>query len=205
MSVIECVPLAGQGLVARRGGLVVLSDGLDPGPDPLLAALAAVADSGGDGAALVLAGTRAALERGGRPAWACAGVTFGGEVAVLARGEAAALVSVDGGPETEVTAGGSMIPVARTLTGAVVTVRLVIDATAAPDRRLRLDAGIVLGGGVMLTVTQEKSHSPIPNGPYATAVPTTRPAAGQAIESAVPPRIRPEQLGVVEPVVVDGA
>jgi hypothetical protein len=205
VSVIECVPLAGRGLVARRGGLVVASDGLDPGPDPLLAALDAVADSGGDGAALVRAGTRAALGRGGRPAWACAGVTFGGEVAVFALGEAAALVSVDGGPETEVTAGGSMIPVARTLTGAVVTVRLVIGPAAAPDPRLRLDAGIVLGGGVMLTFTQEKNHTPIPNGPYATAAPTTRPAAGQAVESAVPPRIRLEQLGVVEPVVVDGA
>ena len=87
--VIECVPLAGRALVARRGGLVVLSDGLDPGPDPLLAALDAVAGSGGDGAALVRAGTRAALERGGRPAWACAGVTFGGQVAVLAHGAAA--------------------------------------------------------------------------------------------------------------------
>jgi FHA domain len=205
MSVIECVPLAGRGLVARRGGLVVLSDGLDPGPDPLLAALDAVADSGGDGAALVRAGTRAARERGGRPAWACAGVMFGGGVAVLVHGEAAALVSVDGGPETEVTAGGSMSPVARTLTGAVVTVRLVIGAAAAPDPRLRLDAGTVSGGGVMLTVTQEKGHTPIPNGPYVTAVPTTRPAAGQAVESAVPPRIRLEQLGVVEPVVVDGA
>src|SRR6266567_1635170 len=59
MNVTECVPLAGRGLVARRGGLVALSDGLDPGPDPLLAALAAVADANGDGAALVLAGTRA--------------------------------------------------------------------------------------------------------------------------------------------------
>jgi hypothetical protein len=186
MSVIECVPLAGRGLVARRGGLVVLSDGLDPGPDPLLAALDAVADSGGDGAALVRAGTRAARERGGRPAWACAGVTFGGEVAVLAHGAAVALVSVDGGPETEVTAGGSMLPVARAVTGAVVTVRLVIDATAVPDPRLRLDAGIVVGGGVILTVTREKSHTPIPNGPYVTVVPTTRPPAGQARSPAEP-------------------
>jgi hypothetical protein len=185
VSVIECVPLAGRGLVARRGGLVGLSDGLDPGPDPLLAALDAVADSGGDGAALVRAVTQAALKRGGRPAWACAGVTFGGEVAVFAHGEAAALVSVDGGPETEVTAGGSMIPVARTVTGAVVTVRLVIGAAAMPDPRLRLDAGIVLGGGVLLTVTQEETHSPIPNDPYATAVRTTRPPAGQAAENAV--------------------
>jgi FHA domain len=204
-SVIECVPLAGRGLVARRGGLVVLSEGLDPGPDPLLAALDTVADSAGDGAALVRAGTRAARERGGRPAWACAGVTFGGEVAVLAHGEAAALVSVDGGPETEVTAGGSMIPIVRTLAGAVVTVRLVIGPAAAADPRLRLDAGVVSGGGVTLTVTQEKIRTPIPNGPCVTAPPTTRPAVGQAVESAVPPRIRLEQLGVVEPAVVDGA
>ena len=136
----------------------------------------------------MLAGTRAALERGGRPAWACAGVTFGGEVAVLAHGEAAALVSVDGGPETEVTASGSMIPVARTLTGAVVTVRLVIGAAAAPDPRLWLDAGTVFGGGVMLTVTQEKSHTAIPNGPYATAVPTERPRpSGQPAAAEVTP------------------
>ena len=180
MSLIECVPLAGPGLISRRGGLVVLSDGLDPGPDRLLAALDAVADSGGDGAALVRAGTRAALERGGRPAWAGAGATFGGEVAVFAHGAAAALVSVDGGRETKVTAGGSMIPVALTAAGAVVTVRLVIGAAAAPDRRLRLDAGTVSGGGVILTVTREKSHPLIPNGPSVTVAPTTRAAAEQA-------------------------
>lgn len=182
MSVLDCVPLAGLGLVGRRGGLVVLTDGLGPGPDPVLAALDAVADSGGDGAALVRAGTRAARERGGQAAWACAGVTSGGEVAVLAHGAAAALVSVGGGPEAEVTAGGSTIPVA----GAVVTVRLAIGAAAAPDPRLRLDAGIVSGGGVMLTVTQEQSHTLIPNGPYATVAPTTLPSAGQARVPAEP-------------------
>ena len=184
MSVIDCVPLAGRGLVARRGGLVALSDGLDPGPDPLLAALDAVADSGGDGAALARAATRAARERGGRPAWAGAGLTSGGEVAVFAHGEATALVSVDGGREMEVTAGGSKTPVARTVTGAVVTVRLAIGAAAHPDPRLRLDAGIVLGGGVLLTVTQEKSHTPIPNGPYATVAPTARPPVGQDADEA---------------------
>ncbi|MGD0706766.1 MAG: FHA domain-containing protein [Trebonia sp.] len=184
-NVIECVPLAGQGLVARRGGLVALSDGLDPGPDPLLAALAAVADSGGDGAALVLAGTRAALERGGRPAWACAGVTFGGEVAVLAHGEAAALVSVDGGPEAEITASGSMIPVTRAFTGAVVTVRLIIGATAAADPRLWLDAGTVFGGGILLTIKQDKTKNLIPNDPYVPVAATTRAPAEQAVEHRV--------------------
>jgi hypothetical protein len=242
MSVTECVPLAGRGLVARRGGLVVLSDGLDPGPDPLLVALDTVADSGGDGAALLRAATSAARKRGGKPAWACAGVTFGGEVGILALGEAAALVSVDGGPETRVTAGGSVIPVAITVTGAVVTVRLVIGAAAAPDPRLRLDAGTVHGGGVMLTVTQEQSHTALPNGPYATVDPATLPSAGQPRMAAEPEAeswfraarpsrpamrvtqtdgattygppaapiadistMRLEQLGVAEPVLVDGA
>ena len=32
-------PLAGRGLVAPRGGLVALTDGMDAGPDPLLTAL----------------------------------------------------------------------------------------------------------------------------------------------------------------------
>src|SRR5260370_39944592 len=113
MNVTGCVPLAGQGLVARRGRLVALTDGMDAGLGPLLAAFTAVADAAGDGAALVLAGTRAALERGGRPAWACAGGPFGGEVAVLAHGGAVALVSVDSRPEGEVTASGSMIPGGR--------------------------------------------------------------------------------------------
>jgi hypothetical protein len=197
MNVIECVPLAGRGLVARRGSLVALSDGMDAGPDPLLTALTAVADANGDGAALVLAGTRAALERGGRPAWACAGVTVAGEVAVLAHGEAAALVSVDGSPEVEVTASGSMIPVARTFTGAVVSVRLVIGPAAAADPRLWLDAGTVFGGGVLLTVTKDKSQSPRPNDPYPTAQPTTRAPVEQATENPVPHPSGPAPAGPV--------
>lgn len=160
MNVTGCVPLAGGGLVARRGSLVALTDGTDAGPDPLLAALAEVADANADGTALVLAGTRAALERGGRPAWACAGVTSGGEVTVLVHGEAAALVSVAGSPEAEVTASGSMIPVVRTFTGAVVTVRLAIGAPGAPDPRLWLGAGTVSGGGILLTVAQETGYEP---------------------------------------------
>ena len=148
MNITECIPLAGRGLVARRGHLVALTDGMDAGPDPLLTALTAVADANGDGAALVLAGTRPAVERGERPAWACAGVTFGEEVAVLVHGEAAALVSVDGSPEAQVTASVSMIPVVGTFTGAVVTVRLVIGPHAPPDPRLWLEAGTVFGGGL---------------------------------------------------------
>ena len=162
MNITECVPLAGRGLVARRGHLVALTGGTDAGPDPLLTALTAVAYANGDGAALVLAGTRAAAEHGGRPAWACAGVTFGEEVAILVHGEAVALVSVDGSPEAQVTASGSMIPVAGTFTGAVVTVRLVIGPPAPPDPRLWLEAGTVFGGGIVLTIKQEQTRQPHP-------------------------------------------
>ena len=32
MNITECVPLAGRGLVARRGHLVALTGGMDAGP-----------------------------------------------------------------------------------------------------------------------------------------------------------------------------
>ncbi len=198
MNITECVPLAGRGLVARRGHLVALTGGTDAGPDPLLTALTAVACANGDGAALVLAGTRAAAERGGRPAWACAGVTSGEEVAVLVHGEAAALVSVDGSPETQVTASGSMIPVAGTFTGAVVTVRLVIGPPAPPDPRLWLEAGTVFGGGLMLTIRQDQPSNLIPNDPYAPAAATMRPAMEQAVVNML---LRPPAAGPAVPTV----
>jgi hypothetical protein len=197
MNITECVPLAGRGLVARRGHLVALTDGMDAGPDPLLAALTAVAVANGDGAALVLAGTRAAMEHGGRPAWACAGVTFGEEVAVLVHGEAAALVSVDGSLEAQVTASGSMIPVAGTFTGAVVTVRLVIAPPAPPDPRLWLEAGTVFGGGILLTIKQGNPSTLIPNDPYASVAASMRPAVEQAVVNAV---LHPSASGPAGPV-----
>jgi hypothetical protein len=206
MNVTGCIPLAGQGLVARRGNLTALTDGTDPGPDPLLAALSAVADAGGDGAALALAGTRAALERGGRPAWACAGVTFGGEVAVLVHGAAVALVSADGGPEAEVSASGSMIPVVRAFTGAVVTVRLAIGAPAASDPRLWLDGGVVYGGGLLLTVTQEASQAHLPGASQPSAASTAPVELEQVAEDTVSRRAEaPTDAVPVAAVPVDAA
>ena len=186
MHITECVPLAGRGLVARRGHLVALTSGMDAGPDPLLTALTAVAYANGDGAALALAGASAAAERGGRPAWACAGVTSEEEVAVLVHGEAVALISVDGNPEAQLTASGSMIPVAGTFTGAIVTVRLVIGPPAPPDPRLWLEAGTVFGGGIALTIKQDGPGNLIPNDPYAPVAATIRPAMEQAVGNTVP-------------------
>jgi hypothetical protein len=198
MNITECIPLAGQGLVGRRGHLVALTSGTDPGPDPLLTALTAVAYANGDGAALVLAGTRAAAEHGGRPAWACAGVTFGGEVAVLVHGEAVALVSVDGSPEAQVTASGSMIPVVGTFAGAVVTVRLVIGPPAPPDPRLWLEAGSVFGGGIVLTIEQAKPGNLIPNDSHASAAATMRPAMEEAVANMV---LHPSAAGPAVPTI----
>ena len=192
MNITECIPLAGRGLVARRGHLVALTGGTDAGPDPLLTALTAVAYSNGDGAALALAATRAAAERGGRPAWACAGVTLAGEVAVLVHGAAVALVSADGSPQAQVTASDSAIPVAGTFTGAVVTVRLVIGPPAPPDPRLWLEAGTVFGGGIALTIRQAKPSDLTPNGQHAPAA-AISPAMEQAAVNMVlhPPAAGP--------------
>ena len=185
MNLVGCVPLAGLGLIARRGNLTALTDGASPGPDALLAALDTVADANGDGAALVLAGTRAALERGGRPTWACAGVTFAGEVAVLVHGHAVALVRVNDGPATEVTDNGSMVPVVRTFTGAVVTVQLSIGAPAEPDPRLWLGIGTVYGGGVFLTVADEASQEAPPAEHRLSAVPSPLPELDPEAEETV--------------------
>jgi hypothetical protein len=180
MNITECVPLAGRGLVARRGHLVAVTGGTDAGPDPLLTAMTAVAYANGDGAALALAATRAAAERGGRPTWACAGVTHDGQVTVLVHGEAAALVSADGSPEAQVTAGDSTVPVTGTFTGAVVTVWLVIGPPAPVDSRLWLESGTVFGGGIALAIRQAEPNGLTPNSPHPPAAATLRPAMEQA-------------------------
>ena len=135
MKIAGCVPLAGPGVVARYGDLVAVTDGRGSDPDPLLSTLAEVAAAAGDGCALVLSAVRAALGCPGQPAWACAGVTADGGVAVLVQGRAVATVRVEGGQEVTLTASESVIPVSRTFTGTTVTVNLAIGDPAAPDSR----------------------------------------------------------------------
>jgi FHA domain len=149
MAITVCVPLPGEGLVARRGGLVVVTDGQADGPDPLLGALEEVT---GDGAALILAAARAMLTHPGQVSGACAGVTASGEVAVLVNGTAEVTVVADDGPDEQVDARGSMLPVSRTFSGRTVRVWLRSGGPVTSDDRLRLDGGVVYGGGVALTV-----------------------------------------------------
>ncbi|MGH3277545.1 MAG: hypothetical protein ACRDNW_00195, partial [Trebonia sp.] len=103
MRITGCIPLAGEGVIARYGGLVAVTNGLAPDPDPLLSVVTETAGQAGDGTDLVLSAARAAGGADPRAAWACAGVTADGGLAVLVHGRAAATVRVDDGPEVTLT------------------------------------------------------------------------------------------------------
>jgi FHA domain-containing protein len=149
--------------------MVAVTDGRGPGPDPLLSVLAEAAAAGGDGGDLVLWAARAALGGRGQPAWACAGITADGGVAVLVHGRAVITVRVDGGPEVTLTASDSVIPVSRKFAGATVTLRLAVGESAAPDPQFWLGAGVVRGGGLAVTATADADEAapPIPGTPPA--------------------------------------
>jgi hypothetical protein len=153
MRITNCVPLAGQGVVARHGLLVAVTDGCGTEPDPMLAALSEVAAAAGDGGDLVLKAARAALGPCGQAAWACAGVIADGGVAVLVHGRAVATVQVEDGPDVTLTASGSMLPVSRTFAGSTVVVSLAVGAPAPPDPRFWLGDGVMPGGGLAVTVS----------------------------------------------------
>lgn len=173
MKITSCIPLHGQGLVARSGDLVVLTDGLGADPDPLLAVLAEVAADGGDGSALVRGAARAALAGNDRAAWTCAGVTAEGELAVFVYGDASAEITVDGADPVALTGRNSVLPVSQLLTGARVTARLGLGGPVDMDSRLRLDAGIVRAGGAAVTaVTESMAPRARPADPIAAAGPT---------------------------------
>ena len=132
MKIISCVPLPGAGVIARHGALVAVTDSRGQDPDPLLGVLTEVAAAAGDGRDLVRMAARAALGCPGQPAWACAGVTADGGMAVLVHGAAVATVSVDGAGEVTLTASDSVIPVTRTFTGASISVELAVGNPARP-------------------------------------------------------------------------
>jgi hypothetical protein len=173
VKVTRCVPLVGQGVIVRYGALVGVT-ARTPDPDPLLSALAEAASSAGDGGDLVVRAARAALRCRGQQAWACAGVTADGGVAVQVHGRAVAAVRVDGGPEVTLTADGSVTPVSRKFSGATVALGLVVGATAPPDSRFWLGDGVVCGGGLAVTVTADvpEMATPMPDGPVGWHPPT---------------------------------
>jgi hypothetical protein len=206
MKIVGCVPLAGQGVVARYGDLVAVTDGHGSDVGPLLTALTEVAAAAGDGRALVLSAVRAALACPGQPAWACAGVTADGGVAVLVHGRAVATVRVEGGQEVALTASDSVIPVSRTFTGATVTVNLTVGDPAVPDLLFRLDGGVVHGAGLAVTVAAGVAGPTVivPDAAPSVSVPGAPPTAvSRAAVPTVAVTASPGEDGP-EPVVVEG-
>jgi len=203
MKITGCVPLPGQGLAARKGDLVAVTEGTGPGPDPLLGALDEIAATTGDGGALVLAVARALLANPEQVSGACAGITASGEVAVLVHGSAVAAVAVDGGQEIEVTADGSMLPVHRTFAGSAVTIRLVLGALGDLDERLRLDGGIVHAAGLAVTASTDQAGPPRPKAAKA-AVPRPPSAQPVAAQPAIAEPVAAEPVAA-EPVAAEPA
>jgi hypothetical protein len=187
VKVTRCVPLVGQGVIVRYGALVGVT-ARTPDPDPLLSALAEAASSAGDGGDLVVRAARAALRCRGQQAWACAGVTADGGVAVQVHGRAVAAVRVDGGPEVTLTADGSVTPVSRKFSGATVALGLVVGATAPPDPHFWLGDGVVCGGGLAVTVTADvpEMATPMPDGPVGWHPPTADAPALQTPAARTP-------------------
>ena len=186
MRITNCVPLGGQGVIARYGPLVAVTDGRGPGPDPLLAVIAQTAAEKSDGSALVIKAAQAALGSHRQAAWACAGTTADGGLAVLVHGQAAVTVRIDDGPEFTLTVTDSKLPVSRTFTGATVTAILVIGGAEAPDERFWLGDGVLRGGGLAVTVSAGRvaSRSQAPD----TRQPDTRPRRADAPRRADGPR-----------------
>ncbi len=184
MKITRCIPLAGQGLVARYGDLVAVTDGSGPGPGPLLRVLTAVAAAAGDGSALVLSAARAALECPGRPDWACAGVTADGGVAVLVHGRAVAAVRVEGGQHVTLTASDSLIPVSRTFTGVMVALSLAVGDPVAPDSLFWLGGGVVPGSGLAVTVSADAAGPAVTTPDAGPAVTTPDAGASAGVPGA---------------------
>jgi hypothetical protein len=179
----------------------VVTDGLGGDPDPLLTVLAEVAAAAGDGVDLVRCAARAALACEDRPAWACAGVTGDGELAVLVHGAATADICVDGGDPVTLAGRTSLLPVSQLLSGQSVIASIALSGPTSADTRLRLDGGIVRGGGVAVAVTADTDAPPIATAgtdarpiatagtdapPIATADPSAPPTSGAITMVAAP-------------------
>lgn len=166
MRITRCIPIAGRGAIARYGALVAVTDGRGPGPDLLLSVLADTAEQAGDGNEFVIRAARAALSSPGLAAWACAGVTADGGLAVLVHGRsAAATVRVDNQPAVTLTVSGAMLPATRIFNGTTIIAILVINGVVPsdPDERFWLGDGVVPGGGLALTASE--GRAPVPHTP----------------------------------------
>lgn len=167
-------PLPGNGLVAHLGGLLLVCDSGDSAAPELVQALRETAATGGDGRALARRAAQIlARSMTGDPATcAVAGPAGGGGVALLVSGRAAAVVRTGDG-EQRLTGDDALTWTDRLVKGPVRQVELTLPGAGQGDPLLRLDGGVVRGGGVALTVGERQ---PVP--PPARPLPAELPATG---------------------------
>jgi len=153
MTTMTVRPLAGPGVVARAGDLLLVCTDGDSTVSALLGALNEVARAGGDGVALVrrVAGLLSMVDLSqtqGAEACAAAGPTRDGGYAVLVSGSALAEVATAAGDVT-VSGAGSLTAVTRLVPDPTGWVRLQLPGAGTAHPRSRLDGGVVAGAGAV--------------------------------------------------------
>jgi hypothetical protein len=162
MTAMTVRPLAGPGVVARAGDLLLVCTDGDSTVSALLAALDEVARAGGDGVALVrrVAAVLSMVDLSrtrGADACAAAGPTRDGGHAVLVSGTALAEVATAAGDVT-VSGAGSLTPVSRLVPDPTGWVRLQLPGAGTAHPRSRLDGGVVAGAGAVYAPEASAEH-----------------------------------------------
>jgi hypothetical protein len=184
-------PFPGPGLVARVGDLLIVC-AAGPSADALLALLERVVRLDGDGQELVMrAGGLLAMSS---LSAGVAGITAEGRLAVLVNGSARAEVS---GPLDRFRLAGPK-RAHRVSDGAVHALVLTLGPVREPDRRLRLDSGIVPGGGLVVDLSRvalprptPPAVPPAPPGPTAAPGPTAPTVEPAPVAAAAGPPLSP--------------
>ncbi|GAA4085861.1 FHA domain-containing protein [Nonomuraea soli] len=151
-------PLPGNGLVAHMGGLLLVCDAGEAGTD-LLQALRETAAGGGDGRALARRVAQI-LDRSvaGNPATCAVAWPSGGGVAVMVSGEAVAVVRAGDGEHRLAGRDALLTWTDRLFKGPIQTVELSLPGAGQPHPAMRLDDGVVFGGGLVVEVGEQTSR-----------------------------------------------
>lgn len=182
-------PLPGDGLVAYIGGLLLVCDATDSAVNGLLDALRQTADSGGDGRALARRAAQVlAANMAGDPVTCAVAGPVGGGVAVLVSGSASATVTTFQG-ETRLAGSDSLTWADRLVNGPVERVALSLPGGRDPHPAVRLDGGVVHGGGL---VGDFGDRAPAQSRPLTSELPNT--ALHMEPDLIVPPQQPPVQM-----------
>ncbi|MEO3870869.1 FHA domain-containing protein [Nonomuraea sp. B12E4] len=167
-------PLPGNGLVAYEGGLLLVCDANEAAADDLLGALRETAASGGDGRALARRAAQVlAANMAGDPATCAVAGPVGGGVAVLVSGSAAATIGTPAG-ETRLAGSDSLTWADRLVAGPVERVELSLPGAGNPHPAVRLESGVVHGGGLVGDLTDRPAvPAPAPSRPLTSEMPDT--------------------------------